>query len=189
MSPLVLIILIVLPGAWVSFGLRLADMSWKARLALAVALSPVVVGVEVCLLKWVGLSFGHAAWVAVATAAPSIILVLRRLDIRRAFGRWPVGLCGLVLFGLLSTCALFPSLYQPKYRTFARHALLHTDVCYAVSRQLAAGRAESRRPAVALPMVQSRSLVRDRLCMRLATDTNLDIDKHRIPGRHVHSGV
>jgi hypothetical protein len=133
MSWFIFIILIVLPGAWVSFGLKLNELTPKARLALGIALSPLVVGLEVCLLKLVGVSFGHAVVVVVATALPGIFLVLRSVKDEHSTKNWPVAICGFLLFLLLVVCMLFPSLYEPKYRTYSRHALLHTDVCYAVS--------------------------------------------------------
>jgi hypothetical protein len=133
MSWFTFLILIVLPGAWLSFGLRLNEVTWKARLALGIALSPLVVGLEVCLLKLVGVSFGHAVFVVVATALPSIFLILRSLNHEHSTKNWPVAICGVLLFLLLVVCMLFPSLYEPKYRTYSRHALLHTDVCYAIS--------------------------------------------------------
>jgi hypothetical protein len=134
MSLLILIILIILPGAWISFGFRFKDISWKARIALGIAMSPVVVGVEVCLLKSVGLPFGYIVPVVVISAIPSVVLVLRNLNCREAIRSFPAAVFGLLLFILLVICALFPSLYEPRYRTYSRHALLHTDICYAVSK-------------------------------------------------------
>jgi hypothetical protein len=133
MSPFILIILIVLPGAWISFRPQLKDLSWKACLALGIALSPVVVGIEVCFLKLIGLPFRHIVFVSVLTSIPSIILIVRDFNFKEAIQRWPVAIFGFLVFMILTMCALFPSLYQPKYRSYARHALLHTDICYAVS--------------------------------------------------------
>lgn len=133
MSWLIFAILMVLPGAWLSFGLRLGELTWKARAALGIALSPLAVGLEVCILKLMGVPFNRAAFVVVATVLPSFVLVLRALKRDELTKNWPVAVCGFLAFLVLVACVVFPSLYESKYRTYSRHALLHTDVCYAVS--------------------------------------------------------
>ena len=88
MNLLLLAILAILPGAWLSFGLRLDQVSWKARVALGAVLSPVVVGAETCLLRLLGVPLHVAAYVAVATAIPSAFLVLRGITRARRSWNW-----------------------------------------------------------------------------------------------------
>lgn len=127
-------ILLLLPGAWVSFGLRLDGLSTRGRLCLGGVLSPLVVAVQVCGLKLCGLGFGHAVPLVVAAAVPSILLIVKRRPRRRT--RWDLryAIVGLVLFLVFVLCAASPWLHHPDYRVFSRHGLLHAEICYAVCR-------------------------------------------------------
>ena len=64
---LIALVLLILPGAWLAFGLPLQPISFAARLAIAGALSPLTVGLQFYALRFVGASF---------EATASILLVL-----------------------------------------------------------------------------------------------------------------
>jgi hypothetical protein len=68
-------LLLVLPGAWVAFGLRLDNLTWTLRLALALTLSPLVLPTQLLLLKFLGLSFARASWIALILNLPVALLI------------------------------------------------------------------------------------------------------------------
>jgi len=123
------VVLLVFPGAWVSFGMSLGGAPWRVRLALAVALSPAVVAALGLGLRLLGLPFGLVAVLCVVASLPSVVLVIRHL--RRQGGprpRW-AHVPGAALLALLVLCAATPSLYAPQYRAFGRHGLMQAEVC------------------------------------------------------------
>lgn len=126
-------ILTILPGAWVTFGLPFNQMSWLTRLAVGVALSPAVLGVQLVLLKLLGANFAQASLFIFWFNLLSIFLVIRghlrlpRLRIDRS-----VVLPVFLLLVFLLTLML-PWIRIPNYRLFSWHALMHTDIIYKLT--------------------------------------------------------
>lgn len=139
MAILIFCLVTILPGAWLTFGLPLSEFSWKARLALAAALSPAILGAQFIALRFFGLSFETAALLAILINLPSLIFIVRTL-------RWPLitwpsawhlsptGAVGSLLFTLLAGYLVVPWTIIQNYRPFAWHALWHSDIVYAFTR-------------------------------------------------------
>lgn len=127
-------ILTLLPGAWLTFGLPLDEVSWPARLALGAALSPAILGVQLLALKFFGLPFEQAAWLILILNLPSLMLIVRHWP-RWSMPRWSATtMGGAALFSLLAGYVLLPWTLIQNYRPFAWHALWHTDIVYAFTR-------------------------------------------------------
>src|SRR5262245_17200262 len=67
----------ILPGAWITFSPLGRGLRTVERLAIAIALSPLVVWLEALLLRGAGVQFGPAALALVPINLPAIWLMLR----------------------------------------------------------------------------------------------------------------
>jgi hypothetical protein len=127
-------LLLVLPGVWVAFGLRLDPLSWTVRLALALALSPLVLAMQLVLLKLCGLSFARASWIALLLTLPAAGLLWHRTawtPLRRDsphLGSLLLSFTPAVLY------TAYPWVTCPPYRIFAWHNFMHLDMIYALTR-------------------------------------------------------
>jgi len=70
------VVLLLLPGAWFTFGLPLQPLTCTARLALAGVLSPILIALEFYLLRIAGLPFGPTVWGLVALNLCGLIFVV-----------------------------------------------------------------------------------------------------------------
>jgi hypothetical protein len=127
-------VLTILPGSWLAFGLPLDELSLKTRLALGVALSPAVLGIQFLIIRFSGVNFATAALILVAVNLAGIILLIRHLkpfNLPR-FSRRLV--FSVIVFLLLVGYLLLPWSEIPNYRRFSWHALMHTDIVYDLIR-------------------------------------------------------
>ncbi len=120
-----------LPGAWVMFGLPLTALSFWARLAASVALSPLVILVEFYGFRLVGLSFETTVWLIVLVNLPALLLIARHrkawtIPPPRAILAWACVLfLPLVLFA--------PQILDAQTRAYTGHAWMHADVVYLIA--------------------------------------------------------
>ena len=128
------LVLAVCPGGWIAFGLVLRDFAWHERVAIGIALSPAVVGVQLLALKLAGAGFPMTAAVVLAANAVSILLIYRVG--REAAPRWRPQGHGLAIATVCALVAtlLVPWLLIPSFRTFAWHSLMHVDTIYELVR-------------------------------------------------------
>src|SRR5918996_1781969 len=77
MSLFLLAAMTILPGSWLTFGLPLDELNWRTRLALGAALSPVVLGLQLFLLRMISLDFPTAVLVILLLNLPCMVLVAR----------------------------------------------------------------------------------------------------------------
>jgi hypothetical protein len=122
--------LLLLPGAWIAFGVRGSALSPSMRVAVAATLSPFLAGLQFLALRVAGVGVEAAVWLVVLVNLPALILLVRsfRAD-RTAVNRTAV-VTGGILFLLVVGCAAIP-LLDVAYRRFSWHGLIHTDVIYA----------------------------------------------------------
>ena len=131
--PLVLL-LGILPGALVSFGLVCPGLGWPTRLLLATASSPWVVAVGFALLQGAGASFELSARVMLAAALAGVPLMALRA---RREGTGPEPLAPLWVLGLM--LGAFALLLVHSWegmglgRYFFHHGLHHADIIYSVA--------------------------------------------------------
>jgi len=133
--PLVLL-LALLPGALVAFGLPCPGLSWPNRVLLGTALSPCVVAVGFTLLQGAGASFELSARVIFVAAFVSGPLMARRMlrEPPRLTELVPLLALGLVLGAF---AALLVDVWQGMgaERYFIHHGLHHSDIIYSAGRQ------------------------------------------------------
>jgi hypothetical protein len=125
----------VLPGTWLAFGLPLAALGDRTRLALAMAFSPAVLGVQFVVFKALGIPAGLIALLILAINLPGLWLLRRLRPSRASLPNWPRGVwvaAAVLLGGLLFVLAA-PWLFIDGMRPFSWHALLHTDIIYQLA--------------------------------------------------------
>src|SRR5918996_2746313 len=124
----------ILPGSWLTFGIPLDELNWRTRLALGAALSPVVLAIQLYLLRILHVDFASAVLVILFVNLHCLIFVMRSLPsinfsrFRTSF--WIASVILSSLVGLMLTLWIF----IPNFRTVSWHALLHTDIIYLISR-------------------------------------------------------
>jgi hypothetical protein len=124
----------ILPGSWLTFGISLDELNWRTRLALGAALSPIVLGIQLYVLRILHVDFAPAVLVILFINLPCLILIKRnlpRINFRgfsTAF--WVASLILSSLIGLMLTLWVF----IPNLRTVSWHALVHTDIVYLIAR-------------------------------------------------------
>lgn len=131
------VIFTLLPGAWVAYGFQLNALRWPTRLALGGALSPVVLAVQMVALKAVGIPFAYIPTLLLIGNLPVLWLILRAIDHNQSESKRSkrgalIG--GGLLFSLLALYLLIPWQLVQNLRAFAWHALWHTDITYALTR-------------------------------------------------------
>lgn len=125
----------LLPGAWVAYGFALPTIRWPARLALSGALSPIMLAFQVLLCKTVGIPFAVIPPLLLLLNLPALWLCWRGRPTAAAHQRsaraW---LAGGAVGGSFVLYLLTPWYFVTNLRPFAWHALWHTDITYALTR-------------------------------------------------------
>lgn len=121
------ILLSVLPGAWIAFGLRLPGFSFGARLLTAAALAPLILPLQLYAVRLAGIPFGPATLVLAAVNLPVLFLIARRLGGSRPDRH---GTADLLLLLLLCAASLAPQLADPQARAYTGHAWMYADASY-----------------------------------------------------------
>ena len=129
-------VLCVFPGAWIAFAPRRSSWGPVVRLAMAVALSPVVVAVEYYAIRAMGVSFARTAGLLPAINVPAVVLMVRAWR-----GQTPPHLRGgvnltwaVAVLLVVAGCIAAPWIIDPVFARFSWHGLMHTDICYAIAR-------------------------------------------------------
>lgn len=134
LASLLTVILAVLPGSWLFFSVRISALDRLTKLALAAALSPAVIGVQLVLLEFLGIAFEKAAVVVVLANLPCLLLVWFSLrDVPRPSASRDA-LYPLLALGILGGSLVSLWVGIPQFRPFAWHALMHTEMIYQVAR-------------------------------------------------------
>jgi len=130
----VLAAMTILPGSWLTFGISPDELNWRTRLALGAALSPIVLAIQLYVLRILNVGFAPAVLVILVVNLPCLIFMTRSLR-RFDFGQlsttfWVAAVMLSSLIGLM----LMVWVTIPNFRTVAWHALLHTDIVYLIAR-------------------------------------------------------
>ena len=72
-------VMTVFPGSWIMFGLPLSDIPPPPRFAVAVAVSPAILGIQLLLLETIGIPFAVSAYILILLNIPCIVLIIYRL--------------------------------------------------------------------------------------------------------------
>ena len=133
MQILAAIALTILPGSWIMYGLPISGIATMARLAMAIALSPSVVGLQLVILESLGVPFAISANALVFLNLPCVFPLVRRLRAERVSGN----IESWLLFGPLLVIIAIPMLIWsiiPGLRTYEWETMLQTDVVYTIAR-------------------------------------------------------
>jgi hypothetical protein len=124
----------VLPGSWLTFGISLDELNWRTRLALGIALSPIVLAVQLYLLRTLHFDFSHAVFIIFFVNLPCIVFITRKLPKDTFPGlSTPFWVASVILSYFLGLMLML-WLFIPNFRTFSWHALSHTDIVYLIAR-------------------------------------------------------
>jgi hypothetical protein len=124
----------ILPGSWLTFGISLDELNWRTRLALGAALSPIVLAIQLYLLRILNVDFAPAVLVILFINLPCLILINRSLPRINFRGFWTAFWVASVSLSSLIGLMLTLWVAIPNFRTVSWHALLHTDIIYLISR-------------------------------------------------------
>jgi hypothetical protein len=125
------LILIWLPGAWITFGLRLSGFPFWARLLVGAVLSPVVVCLQFYTIRLLGAPFELTAILLPVLNLPALYLVLRHhKNVSRPDGRLVAGWL-LVLF--VPFVFMAPALIDTQGQIFTGHAWSYSDPAYTMA--------------------------------------------------------
>jgi len=125
------LLLIGLPGCWVSFGLRVPGLSVPTRLACGVAVSPLIVALQFYALRLLGVPFTGVAVLLPVANAPAAWLIFRHLRSSARLDGRQIALWTAVL--LLPAAFLFVWLHDPQVRANWGHAWTHSDIIYMLA--------------------------------------------------------
>jgi hypothetical protein len=125
------LLLVFLPGAWLTFGMSISDISFWPRLMAGAVLSPLIACAQFYAIRLLGASFELTTTLLICLNLPVVYLVYRRS--RRC--SWPqtrtiITLC--IVF--ITTLACFaPQLLHPQIRAYTGHAWYYTEPIYKIA--------------------------------------------------------
>lgn len=126
------LILLFLPGAWISFGIRLQGLSFWPRLFTGLMMSPLVVLVQFIVFRTLGMSFEKVSFVLILINLPAFYLIIRRSG-EAILGNRRNVLIGLLAV-LLSLGSLAPQILRPQWRMYLAQTWLYADAAYGITR-------------------------------------------------------
>jgi hypothetical protein len=124
-----MLVLLVLPGAWIAFGFPLRRFSFAARLALAGVLSPPLIGIEFYLPRALHFSFSATVQILLLLSFGSIWFVLRAWSGTRVSWISLSPLLGVYLL-FLTFLAPYTWLSSPQSRIFSLQSWMHMGIIY-----------------------------------------------------------
>lgn len=124
--------LLFLPGAWVSFGLRISGLRFWPRLFTGTMLSPLVVLAEFYVIRALGASFERTALILVIVNLPALYLIKR--SVKSAVPRNPRAFFVGLLTVALCCGSLAPQIARPQWRMYLAQTWLYVDAAYGIAR-------------------------------------------------------
>jgi hypothetical protein len=120
------VLLAVAPGAWFAFVLLDRSVGYTARLALAVALSPFVLGLQIIVLTRLGLDFHGASLAALLNAFALPLLWSKRPALLPPAPVLAPAVCFLAMAGgMIALWILFPD-----FRIYSWHNMMQGEAVY-----------------------------------------------------------
>ena len=113
-----------------AFGLSLQPISFPARLAIAGALSPLIVPLQFYVIRLLGVTFDSTVWILIVLNLGSIVLIARRWKDLQVSPGEAAAFGALYLF--LASCVLFliPLATFDAFRLYHSHQWMHTGLVY-----------------------------------------------------------
>lgn len=125
------VLLTILPGAWITFGLPLKGLSFWIKLLIGIILTPVVVAAQFYLLRLATLPFVPTSIALVVLNLPALYLIYRAREPFPHLDKKAVIAAGVI--ALVVLVAIAPFLLDPQKRIYTWEALSQSDVVYAFS--------------------------------------------------------
>lgn len=122
--------LIVAPGAWIAFTLLDARTPYVVRLALAVALAPVCLGLQIILATQLGLSFSQASLASLLNIAA--FWLMRPRETLTEYGHpsvWPI----VAVSAVFATGLGLMWLLAPEFRIYSWHNMMQLAIVYGIT--------------------------------------------------------
>lgn len=123
------LLLIFLPGAWITFGLPLKGLSFWVRLVIGIILAPVIVAAQFYLLRLVGVSFQWSSTLVVIVNLPALYLIYKGWEKNPTLDRQAV-VAAVLVFSII-LLAIAPFLLDPQKRIYTWEAWSQADVVYS----------------------------------------------------------
>ena len=125
------ILLVFLPGAWITFGLPLKGFPYWAKVLTGAMLAPLVVAIQFYALRLVGVPFESCPSLLVLLNLPALYLILRRLPRLELPDRRTLVAIGLVVVVVVASTA--PFLLDAQKRLYTWEAWSQADVVYSLA--------------------------------------------------------
>jgi hypothetical protein len=125
-------LLLITPGAWITFGLPVSGIPFWLRLFTGVVLSPLVVCAQFYAIRLMGVPFGLTAAALVIMNLPALHLILGQIRKSALPARDPC-LVGLFAAALCAGAMAGPVLHM-EWRVYSPHAWLYADPVYLFAR-------------------------------------------------------
>ncbi len=125
------VLLILLPGAWITFGLTLNGFPFVMRLLTGIMLAPIIVCLQFYVLRLSGFSFDLTVILLIAINLPALYLIWkRRSEISLPDRNTILGVGAILLVAII---CLAPQLLDSQSRMFTGHAWMHADLSYMLA--------------------------------------------------------
>lgn len=125
------LILALLPGQWITFGLALPELPFWARFTGGAVLAPLVIFVQFYALRLIGVPFeSTVTLLVVANLLVLVLLFKRRRELSLPDRR---SLAGVVLVLLVPILLLSRLLFDPYSRVYTGHSWLYSDPVYMIA--------------------------------------------------------
>jgi hypothetical protein len=125
------IVLVFLPGAWITFGLPLRGIPFWAKLLIGTMLAPLIVCLQFYIIRLLGASFELTAFLLVGLNLPALYLVLKQRSTFWLPDRRTIMAGALVLLILFACIA--PLLFDTQRRVYTWEAWSQADVVYRIA--------------------------------------------------------
>jgi hypothetical protein len=123
--------IMLLPGAWVTFGLPLPRFPFCLKLLVGTAFAPVVVFVQFYALRILGASFETTVPLLVLINLPALYLIYKRRG-KMSFPGFKT-LLGAIVVLLIPLALLVPQLLDSQVRVFTGHGWMQSDIVYMLA--------------------------------------------------------
>ncbi len=124
-------LLILLPGAWITFGLTLNGFPFLMRVLTGIMLAPIIVCLQFYALRLSGFSFDLTVILLIAVNLPPLYFIWKRRSEFSLPDRSTVLGVGAVL--LVAIICFAPQLLDSQSRMFTGHAWMHADLSYMLA--------------------------------------------------------
>lgn len=124
-------LLIILPGAWITFGLSLNGIPFMMRLLSGVMLAPIIVSLQFYALRLSGFSFDLTVILLIFINLPAFYLIWKRREEFSLPDRNTI--LGIAAVLLVAIICLVPQLLDSQSRMFTGHAWMHADLSYMLA--------------------------------------------------------